>query len=211
MMPGKRRALRCSSWLMSLRSYQKMNRRRRHLRSSINRWVSDHLPSSPSDQLHHRRQKPQPPPAPKPVAFSPTPPRPQFVSQLEKAPVYQPVDVTIELPVPPEFLEPLKSLAAEEGTRVTFEGCVRGKPEPSIKWFKEGKQLTDSADFEITYQNGRVKLVIPEVFKEDSGKYVCSAQNKQDKLRVQQNWSLKVRFFISQFPDLCIHMCFEVW
>ena len=53
-----------------------------------------------------------------------------------------------------------------------------GKPEPSIKWFKEGKQLTDSADFEITYQNGRVKLVIPEVFKEDSGKYICSAQNK---------------------------------
>lgn len=109
----------------------------------------------------------------KPVAAPPVaaPPKPT------PAP-YQPVEVVIELPVPPEFIEPLKNLAAQEGTRVTFEGCVRGKPEPSIKWFKEGRQLTSSADFEITYQNGRVHLSIPEVFEKHGGRYSCSAQNK---------------------------------
>lgn len=96
----------------------------------------------------------------------------------QRAPPFQPVEMTIELPVPPQFIEPLRNLAAEEGTRVTFEGYVRGTPEPSIKWYKEGKQLTQSADFEITYRNGRVQLTIPEVFEEDSGKYVCQAQNK---------------------------------
>ena len=84
----------------------------------------------------------------------------------------------MEVPVPPSFVEHLKNIAAEEGTRVTFGGCVKGKPEPSIKWFKEGKALTDSADFEITFKNGRVELSIPEVFEEDAGKYMCSAENK---------------------------------
>jgi len=97
---------------------------------------------------------------------------------LFQAPVYQPVDVTIELPVPPEFVEPLRDIAAQEGTRVTFDGCVRGKPEPTIRWYREGRPLTAGADFEISYRDGRVRLSIPEVFPEDGGRYVCSAENK---------------------------------
>jgi hypothetical protein len=31
---------------------------------------------------------------------------------------------------------------------------ITGKPEPSIKWYREGKELTDKADFEISYQDG---------------------------------------------------------
>ena len=57
------------------------------------------------------------------------------VKQVPVQPVYQPVDVTIELPVPPEFVEPLRDIAAQEGTRVTFDGCVRGRPEPTIRWY----------------------------------------------------------------------------
>ena len=101
--------------------------------------------------------------------FKPVAPRP--------APVFQQVDVRMELPVPPQFITPLKNLAAEEGTRVTFEGVVKGKPEPTIKWFKGGSQINDSADFQITYREGRVILTIPEVFEQDAGKFVCNAEN----------------------------------
>ncbi|GFS02464.1 titin, partial [Elysia marginata] len=65
-----------------------------------------------------------------------------------------------------------------EGTRVTFEGIVTGKPEPVVRWFREGKQLTDQADFEIAYREGRVSLSIPEAYSEDSGQFMCTAENE---------------------------------
>ena len=42
-------------------------------------------------------------------------------------PQFQPVDLTIAVPVPPKFLQALKNITAMEGTRVTFEGVVTGK------------------------------------------------------------------------------------
>ena len=58
------------------------------------------------------------------------------------------------------------------GNRVTL-----GKPEPTIKWYKDGKDLADGPDFEISYREGRVSLMIPETFQEDAGKYLCKATN----------------------------------
>ena len=52
-----------------------------------------------------------------------------------------------------------------------------GKPHPSIKWFKSGHEITGSADFEITFRDGRVALTIPEVFEEDAGLYECQTKN----------------------------------
>jgi hypothetical protein len=144
-------------------------------------------PPQRQEPTHVTRPTPSPvtqPPPPQPV-YRPTPPpavvpSPTFREQIvvEKPQVFQPVDVTIEIPVPPEFIQPLKNLSAQEGTRVTFEGCVGGRPEPTIKWFKEGRLLSGSADYEISYQQGRVRLVIPETFESDSGRYQCTAQNK---------------------------------
>lgn len=54
---------------------------------------------------------------------------------------------------------------------------IAGKPEPHIKWYKEGKDLSEGPDFEISYKDGRVSLMIPEVFPEDTGKYTCKAAN----------------------------------
>ncbi|CAL1540816.1 unnamed protein product [Lymnaea stagnalis] len=56
-----------------------------------------------------------------------------------------------------------------------------GKPEPVIRWYREGKQLSDQADFEISYRNGRVTMSIPEVFPEDSGHFTCTAENQAGK------------------------------
>ena len=58
-----------------------------------------------------------------------------------------------------------------------LNSILTGTPEPSIKWFREGKEISDQADFEITFTNGRVALTIPEVFDEDAGKFTCFARN----------------------------------
>jgi hypothetical protein len=123
-------------------------------------------------------QQAPPQPPPQPVRQAPSPASFREEIRIPEKP-YQPVEVAIEIPVPPEFIQPLRDIAAAEGTRVTFEGCLSGgRPEPTIKWFRDGRPLTGGADFEITYRDGRVKLSIPEAFPEDSGKYTVSAQNK---------------------------------
>ena len=58
-----------------------------------------------------------------------------------------------------------------------YDLCVTGKPEPTIKWYKEGKNITDTPDFEISYRESRVRLMIPQTFPEDAGKYTCTASN----------------------------------
>ena len=57
--------------------------------------------------------------------------------------------------------------------------------------FREGRPLTAGADFEISYRDGRVRLSIPEVFAEDAGRYLCSAENKAG--RSQSSAELVVR------------------
>ena len=61
---------------------------------------------------------------------------------VEKPQTFQPVDIEIEIPVPPEFITPLRDIAAQAGTRVTFDGCVGGRPEPSIKWFRQAARYS---------------------------------------------------------------------
>ena len=59
----------------------------------------------------------------------------QFSTTLttDMAPQYQPVDLTIEVPIPPKFLQALKKVTAMEGTRVVFEGVVTGKKKKKKK------------------------------------------------------------------------------
>ena len=57
--------------------------------------------------------------------------------------------------------------------------------------YREGRPLTAGADFEISYRDGRVRLSIPEVFAEDAGRYLCSAENKAG--RSQSSAELVVR------------------
>ena len=96
---------------------------------------------APSPQIKTqapRLRTPSPGFQPKPVTFQPavitaaTPafPAPRgkaFASVQPPSQQYQQVDVKMEVPVPPKFLETLKNIAAEEGTKVTFDGVVTGQ------------------------------------------------------------------------------------
>ncbi|OON14167.1 immunoglobulin I-set domain protein, partial [Opisthorchis viverrini] len=90
---------------------------------------------------------------------------------------YRPVDLIVEVPIPPQFIKPLSSVMASEGTRVVLDGIVTGTPQPSISWFKAGRQLEDGPDLKLEYNEGQVRLTLTEAFVEDAGQYVCEAQN----------------------------------
>jgi len=102
------------------------------------------------------------------------PPRPTKADHTSRPP---PVEGP---PVAPEFVQNLKNLTASEGTQVTFEGVVAGRPEPIVRWFKDGRALSGPAaiDFEfVQLPGGQVRLTIPAAKESDAGRYTCMANS----------------------------------
>lgn len=52
---------------------------------------------------------------------------------------------------------------------------IKGRPSPEIKWSKEGSTLSDRAQIEVT--NTYTVLLIENVTRDDTGKYVLTAKN----------------------------------
>ncbi|XP_033229348.1 obscurin isoform X3 [Belonocnema kinseyi] len=81
----------------------------------------------------------------------------------------------------PFFLVSLKDTELLENTYLRFMIKVTGNPNPDLKFYKDGvlidsknkriKIVTEKAD------KGFYELVIPDVLKEDAGKYSCTASN----------------------------------
>ncbi|KAJ7338304.1 hypothetical protein JRQ81_011175 [Phrynocephalus forsythii] len=81
--------------------------------------------------------------------------------------------------VPPK-LKKLRSLNAEVGAKISLKcEASAGNPQPSYKWFKDGKELKKSKDIRIKYGNGKKnsRLQFNKVKTEDAGEYTCEAEN----------------------------------
>ncbi|XP_051783596.1 palladin isoform X2 [Erpetoichthys calabaricus] len=80
-------------------------------------------------------------------------------------------------PTPPHFTQKLKSQEVAEGNPVRLECRVSGNPEPLVRWFCEGKELSTSPDIQICKDGDLHTLVISEAFEDDTGRYTCTATN----------------------------------
>ncbi|GAB0196215.1 pro-neuregulin-2, membrane-bound [Grus japonensis] len=81
--------------------------------------------------------------------------------------------------VPPK-LKKLKSPNVHVGEKISLKCEVTaGNPQPSYKWFKDGKELKKSKDIRIKYGNGKKisRLQFNKVKLEDAGEYSCEAEN----------------------------------
>jgi hypothetical protein len=79
--------------------------------------------------------------------------------------------------IPPAFTEKLQPQYRREGEAVKLTVRVSGQPPPTVTWFREGRRLVSSPDFEIKQEGDFHSLYIPEVFYEDSGKFTVRAEN----------------------------------
>ncbi|TNN05360.1 Muscle M-line assembly protein [Schistosoma japonicum] len=101
----------------------------------------------------------------------------QLITDFDAKMLVSPVDVIVEMPIPPEFVQPLANVVADEGACVIIEGLVDGKPQPKISWYRSGRQLSDGPDFRLDYTDNRVRLTLSEAFPDDAGEYTCKAEN----------------------------------
>ena len=81
----------------------------------------------------------------------------------------------------PKFISQMKSLQLIEGGDAHFEVSFEGNPPPEVSWFKDSIFLTDDYGVEIVTQDGESELYLPDVGKDDSGKYYCVLQNRLGK------------------------------
>ncbi|XP_011380577.1 pro-neuregulin-2, membrane-bound isoform isoform X1 [Pteropus vampyrus] len=77
-------------------------------------------------------------------------------------------------------LKKMKSQTGQVGEKQSLKcEAVAGNPQPSYRWFKDGKEVNRSRDIRIKYGNGRKnsRLQFNKVKMEDAGEYVCEAEN----------------------------------
>ncbi|KAM9603788.1 pro-neuregulin-2, membrane-bound isoform, partial [Morphnus guianensis] len=87
--------------------------------------------------------------------------------------------VSLFVAVPPK-LKKLKSPNVHVGEKISLKcEATAGNPQPSYKWFKDGKELKKSKDIRIKYGNGKKisRLQFNKVKLEDAGEYSCEAEN----------------------------------
>ncbi|XP_061166987.1 twitchin-like isoform X9 [Saccostrea echinata] len=81
-----------------------------------------------------------------------------------------------KLAEPPRFITHPLGLRLKDGDPATLECQISGSPE--VKWYKGREQIMDSEDFRYENDGDTYRLVIAEVFPEDSGMYKCVAENE---------------------------------
>ena len=85
--------------------------------------------------------------------------------------------------VPPNILLPPASVKEKLGFRVTLNCTVRGFPLPSLVWKKDNVNLIGSEEDGITEEKDEgiiqvsTSLTINEAKREDTGVYICKANN----------------------------------
>ena len=78
----------------------------------------------------------------------------------------------------PKMITLMKSLELVEGSDAHFIVTFEGNPAPDVNWFKDSIYLTDDYGVEIQTTLGRSELFVPDVGKDDAGKYHCVISNR---------------------------------
>ena len=79
--------------------------------------------------------------------------------------------------IAPLFTAKLEDVRSHDGGEAKFKCKVDGHPEPVVSWFKDEEQIFHSEEFQISHEEGVCELFIPDVYVEDSGKYIVVAKN----------------------------------
>lgn len=80
----------------------------------------------------------------------------------------------------PKIITPLRAQIIKTGSTLVFDCKYEGLPQPSVKWFKNGKEIKVEEEEEVTIitEEYRSRLEIRNVNRKRTGKYEIVATNK---------------------------------
>ncbi|XP_069548290.1 obscurin isoform X18 [Brachyistius frenatus] len=86
----------------------------------------------------------------------------------------------ITVQVPPRFVNKMRNAIFVAGEDTQFTCVIQSAPNPKIRWFKDGRLLTDQEKYQ-TYselRSGVLVLVIKNLTERDLGHYECELSNR---------------------------------
>ncbi|XP_039287324.1 LOW QUALITY PROTEIN: muscle M-line assembly protein unc-89 [Nilaparvata lugens] len=78
---------------------------------------------------------------------------------------------------PAQLLHGPADTTALRGQRVILQAAYSGCPQPTVRWLKAGRELSNDAYMTIINEDGLSSLILDPVSADDSGKYVVSVEN----------------------------------
>ncbi|KAG1672466.1 Twitchin [Nymphon striatum] len=78
---------------------------------------------------------------------------------------------------PPRIIQHLKSNTVNDGEAYIMECKIKGLSKFDVVWLHDEKEIKPSKDFQYENDGDTYRLVIAEIFPEDSGSYTCEAFN----------------------------------
>lgn len=79
--------------------------------------------------------------------------------------------------IPPAFIKKLTKKDTVLGSSIQMECKVSGSLPITAKWFKDGKEITDSAKYRSLCHENTMSLEIANLELADSANYTCSVSN----------------------------------
>lgn len=84
---------------------------------------------------------------------------------------------------PARFVEKPPSISVTAGDTATLECTVAGSPDIKLKWFKEGKEVTGSRKYKISFKENVAVLKVLSADKGDNCEYTIEVSNRVGKER----------------------------
>ncbi|XP_078084631.1 myosin light chain kinase, smooth muscle-like [Mustelus asterias] len=85
---------------------------------------------------------------------------------------------TLTVTEPAKIVERAKSHSVTVRNPANLECTVAGTPNLKNKWFKDGKQITPSRNYKMSFEKNIASLKILSVEKSSSGEYTFEVQNE---------------------------------
>jgi len=80
---------------------------------------------------------------------------------------------------PPKFVAELQDVSLVEGSAAKITARIKGFPDPTIAWFKDGQELKEGGKYKIVFEDPDIcSLVISNTEPKDVGSYTCKAYNQ---------------------------------
>ena len=79
----------------------------------------------------------------------------------------------------PSFTAPLKDRSIEDSSAARFDVRFRGKPSPTVTWYKDGEEINDEQfpHIKVFQEEDLYSILITEGKVEDAGLYKVIARN----------------------------------
>ena len=101
-----------------------------------------------------------------------------------------------------ERVEDVTPVNVGEGDIVSLSAVVKGKPAPTVDWYKDEEKLRETSRLKMDAKDGELSLIILEAKPDDSGVYKCEAKSKGGKaektfdVNVQGDYEPFMRLYI---------------